>query len=315
MLKSRQVILAKIEGTYNTDPTPAGTDAILVEDLDWSHEGARMIKRPATRPSLGQLQSVFGGTLAQVSFSCEIKGPGSAYSSSVRPEIDVLLRACALAVTVVTTPGSETATYKPVSTPSSHESCTIYLYRDGKRRILTGCRGNVEFTFKTGERGMAKFTLTGHVAAETDTSLVTPTFDSVLPPVVKGGSFAIGAYAAVVSALNFSPNNSVVTPPSLSASDGYGEIRITGRDVAGSFDPEDVLVATKSFIADWSAGTTGSLTSGLITGAQYNRYTATLPVAYYREVKPGDRDGIITLDLSFGAAESSGDDEFSLAFS
>jgi hypothetical protein len=34
----------------------------------------------------------------------------------------------------------------------------------------------------------------------------------------------------------------------------------------------------------------------------------------YREVSRGDRDGIRTIDLTYGAAESSGDDEATLLF-
>lgn len=313
MLKRREVILAKIESAYNTDPTPVATDAVMVEGLAWNNEGARMVERNASRPSLGAQKRLYGGSLRQVSFSCELKGPGAAYSSSVRPEVDVLLRVCALAPTIDTTVGAETATYKPAST--GHESCTIYVFRDGKRFIMTGCRGNVEFTTETGNRAMAKFTITGHFTPETDTALITPTFDSTSPPTVKGGSFAIGGYAAVISALNFGVNNKIVTPPNLNASDGFGEIRIVGRDVAGSFDPEDVLVATKAFISEWMNGTNGILTTGVIGSSQYNRFRIDFPVAYYREVTPGERDEITTFEIAFGATESAGDDEVSLIFS
>ena len=313
MLTSRAVVLAKIETTYNVDPTPvAGTDAVLVQNVSWSHEGARMNERPATRPGLGKLQHVFGGTLKAVEFECELKGAGAAYSASVRPEVDVLLRACGFGTTVVTTPGSESVTYKPVST--GHESITIYYFEDGKRAVITGCRGNVEFSMETGGIGKAKFRFVGHEATPTDVALPTPTFDSTVPPAIKGGAFTIGGYSAIISALNFNPNNALAMPPNFSAADGYAEIRITGRDVSGSFDPEDVLVATKNFINEWKNGTTGALATGTIAGAQYNRYSVSMPVVYYREVAPGDRDGIRTLDLTFGAAESTGDDEVSLLF-
>lgn len=313
MLTSRALILAKIEVTNNVDPVPvAGTDAILVQNVSWSHEGARMNERPATRPSLGKLQHVFGGTLKAVEFECELKGAGAAYSASVRPEIDVLLRACALGATVVTTASLESVTYKPVS--GSHESITIYYFEDGKRAVITGCRGNVEFSMETGSLGKAKFRFVGHEATPTDVALPTPTFDSTVPPAIKGGAFTVGGYSAIISALSFNANNAIAMPPNFSAADGYAEVRITGRDVSGSFDPEDVLVVTKNFINEWKSGTTGALASGTIGGTQYNRYSVSMPVVYYREVAPGDRDAIRTMDLTFGAAESAGDDEISLVF-
>lgn len=308
----RTTLWAKIESQYGTDPTPTGTDAVLAEDVSWSFEGARMNERPATRPNLGKLQYKYGGTLCQLSFSCELKGPGSAYAAAVRPEVDALLRACGMGATVVTTPGTESCTYKPVS--SAMESATIYFRRDGKQMILTGCRGNVEFTFEAGARSMAKFTLTGHVGVDADVALGTPTYDSILPPAVLNAPLQIGAYSAKVQSVSFSLNNQVSLVPDIAAADGFGEVQITGRDVSGTINPEDPLVATYPFVANYKAGTTAALTTGLIGATQYNRLTASFPGVYWREVAPGDREGLATLDLTFGALESSGDDEVSLAF-
>jgi len=75
MLKTRSVITAKIEATYNVDPTPAAGDAILVEDpTPPSSEGLRMIERPAVRSNSSPLQPVYGGRMATVSFNVEVKG-------------------------------------------------------------------------------------------------------------------------------------------------------------------------------------------------------------------------------------------------
>lgn len=316
MLVKREVILAKIESVYNTDPTPAAADdAILVEEPNWSHEGTRMIERNAIRASLAPLRQIYGGALKTVSFSCEVKGPGSAYSATVRPEIDVLLRACALGVTVVTTGGSETATYAPVSDNSTHESVTIYYYQDGTLHKLTGCRGNVSFSMEAGGRVMAEFTMTGHSVAPTDVSLADPTYDTTVPPAFLGASFSVHSFAAVIGALNFDLSNQLVMPPDANASDGFGEIQITGRDINGSFDPEHELVATEDFIGNFRSGTEGVLQTGTIGSTQYNRFAISFPKTYYREVAPGDRDGIRTLDISFGAVEDSGDDDISIAFS
>jgi hypothetical protein len=314
MLVKREVILAKIEGTYNSDPTPTNTDnSILVEDPSWAHEGLRMIDRNPVRPNLAPLRSIYGGTLKQIKFGAELKGPGIAYSASVRPEIDPLLRACGLSPTIVTTGGSESATYKPIST--AIESVTIYYYQDGTLHKLTGARGNVDFSMEAGSRVMANFTFTGHDNTVTDTSLVTPTYDSTVPPVfLSAGFFTHSDYAAIISGLKFDMGNKISTPPSVNAADGYGETRITGRSVTGSFDPENVLVATHPFIANLKAGTLDNIGTGVIAGAQYNRFAITFPAIFYRDVSPGDRDGIRTLEVPFGAVESSGDDEVSIAF-
>jgi len=122
MLVNREVILAKIEGTYGVDSVPVeGTDAMLVENVSWSNEGLRMNERPAVRANIGMLQQVFGGKLFTVTFDVEMKGAGGAID--VPPEFGPLLRACGIGETI--TPATD-VTYTPVST--GHESVTIYYF-------------------------------------------------------------------------------------------------------------------------------------------------------------------------------------------
>lgn len=307
MLTKRAVLLAKIESTYNTDPTPTGlADAVLASNVAWSLAGARMNERPAMRNTLGQLKQLFGGALLQMSFDVEVKGSGTAGTA---PEIGPLLRACGLNETIV---ASTSVTYAPVST--AIESCTMYLYEDGKLYKMTGCRGNVSGNLETGQAGKLSFTLTGHYSGPTDVSVASPTYDSTVPVATLSGGFAADSYAAVINALAFDLGNSVVTPPSFNAADGFGDIIISGRDVAGSIDPEDVLIATKDFMAAYKAGTVMSIATGVIGSTAGNRYQLTFGYSTYRDLAPGDRDGIRTYELAFGAAESSGDDELSLAF-
>src|SRR5688500_3893116 len=151
MLKSREVILAKIETTYNIDPgLAAADDAILVENPSWSYEGAKMYARSPVRPSLAPLKSLFGGSLMTVTFDVEVKGSGSAGTA---PELGTLLRMCGLGETVV---GATSVTYAPVST--AHESGTIHYYSDGKLHILTGCKGTFSANLETGGCGKLSFT-------------------------------------------------------------------------------------------------------------------------------------------------------------
>lgn len=309
MLIKREVLLAKIESTYNTDPTPvASTDAMLVENPSWSNEGLRMSERPAVRPSLAPLQHVFGDMLRTVSFDVELKGSGTAGTA---PELGVLLRGCALSETIV---ASTSVTYAPVSDTSTHESLTLYYYQDGTLIKITGARGNVSFSCEAGLPAKASFTFTGHTSTPTDVSLPSPTFDSTTPPPFKGATFTIDSYAAVIAAFTFDMSNQVVMPADVSGADGFGEIRIAGRDVAGTIDPEHVLVATEAFEANMRAGTNMALATGVIGGTAGNKYAISMPAVYYRDLSPADRESIRTLDAPFGAAESTTDDEVSIAF-
>lgn len=306
-LVNREVILVKIETTYNTDPTPAAaTDAVLVESPSWSHEGARMVERNNVKATLAKDKSVHAGNLKQVSFTVELKGSGAA---GTPPEIGPLLRACGMQQSIV---ASTSVTYRPVST--GFESVTIWYYSDGIRHVITGARGTVSFNLEAGSFGKAEFTMTGHDGGVTDVAMVSPTYDTTVPPALINVPFTIGSYAAAITKLAVDLSNSVAMPASMSATDGYGEIIITARDVQGSFDPAQVLAATKNYISEWKAGTTGALTTGTIGATAGNRYAVSAPVCYYREVSPADRDGLRTFEIGCGFAESSGDDEISIVF-
>lgn len=307
MLVNREVITAKVETTYNTDAVPTGADdAVLVESPSWSNEGAKMIERANVKATLGKDQSIFAGSLKSVSFEMEIKGSGTAGSV---PEMAALLRGCGLGETIV---ASTSVTYAPVST--GHESITIYYYSDGLLHKLTGCRGNASINLEAGGAGKVSFSFTGHNAGVTDTALVSPTYDTTVPAPVINTPFSIGGYSSVINSLSADLANGLSTPTDISSSDGFGEVIITSRDVAGSFDPEQVLKATKDYINEWEAGTLMALSCGVVGSAAGNRYQVTMPAVYYREVGPGDRDGLRTFEVSYGAAESSGDDELSLIF-
>ncbi|WP_160153342.1 phage tail tube protein [Microbulbifer sp. ALW1] len=303
-LVKRELILAAIEATYNTDATPGGADAVLVEDVSWSYAGARMVDRNAVKATLGQFQRVFAGTLMEVSCTAELKGSGTAGEA---PEADVLLRACGLGVEV--TAGTSVA-YAPAST--AHESATIYFHEDGSLYKLTGARGTASLNLETGNKGMASLTLTGHVTGPIDAPLPVAVYDASVPPPVIGAAFSVGGYAAVISALSLDLGNTIGTPPSMSAADGYSEIIISDRDVTGSFDPEATLVAAQDFHGDWRNGVTKTITTGAIGSTAGNRYQLDIAEAYYSELAPGDREGVRTYDISYGAA---GDDSaFTLTF-
>jgi len=316
LLINRQVILLKLESTYDTDANPsASADSLMVENLAYSNEGLRMVERPAIRTTQDQLAQVYGGTNGTITFDVELKGAGATYSASVKPEIDAVLQACGISSTLDTTGGSESVTYKPVSAAAAaHKSATVYFYQDGLLRKMTGARGNASFNIKNGEIGKVSISLFGHVTTLSDASLPTPSYDSVVPPVCINGSVVIGGTSVTVSGISWDLNNEIVQTEDLSGSEGYGPIIIKSRDVAGSFDPERELVATEPFDADLRSGKQMSLASGTIGGTQYNRYSVTLPKVSYRDIGEGDRDGILTYDISFGAEINSGDDEFSLVF-
>lgn len=306
LLVRNEVVLCEIESTYNTDPSPTGAEAVAFQDVSYSHDGLRMIERPIVQQGLDMKKRIYGGSLATITLTCELKGSGAAGTA---PEYGPLLRSCGLDETIV---ASTSVTYAPVS--SSLESCTIYYFEEGKRYIMTGCRGNAEFSIETGGVPLVTFTMTGHRSDPTDNTAPTPTYDSTDPTALVNIPFTVGGSTFAINAYSLNLNNEVVQPPSLAAVDGYGEIFITQRDPGGSMDPESVLVATDSIIADFTAGTSAALSLGSIGGTAGNIVDLDLPVVYYVDVSSGDREGIRTNEVSYNAAVSAGDDELSLVF-
>lgn len=309
MLRRLMPILGKTEVTYNTDPVPvAGTNAILMENPQWSFDSARLYERTPLRASLAPLKPLYAGTLMSLKFDVEIKGSGTAGTA---PEIGPLLTACGMSETVV---ASTSVTYKPSSTVSTHKSITFYVYQDGVRVNMTGTRGQVSGVNMVGESGKMSFTFIGHFVSRTDVALVTPTYSAQVPVPLIGIPFLVDSYSAIIRKIDWDLGNEIAKIGNIAATDGYGEIRINSRKLGGSLDPEQVLAATYNFVTKWNTGAAVTLDTGLVGSVAGNRWKITMPAVTYTEVGQGEEAGVLTHDLKFQGLESAGDDDLSIVF-
>lgn len=147
-----------------------------------------------------------------------------------------------------------------------------------------------------------------------DVAVVSPTYDSAVPVGLKGVPLTIGAYSAAVANLELALNNEIAKPKNIVSPDGFGQLEITGRDPSGSFDPLVTLRATKDWENEWRSGQQQAIDTGLIGNTAGNRFRLQVPKAYYREIGGADREGIATYEIGYGSTYTSGDDEFSIAF-
>lgn len=309
---SNEVVLAKTESVYGTDPTPsAGSNAMLVRNPQLQTEGLRMTDRGAVRASIGKLQKIFGGKLARLTVECEMKGSGAAGTA---PEIGPLLEACGMEETIV---ASTSVTYKPES--AAHESVTIYYFEGGrKRHILRGCRGTV--TFRLDEAGgilIAAFEFVGHHDEPTDQSLPSPTYNAQVPRAALGQSPSFnGVSAIVLRAWQLALNNVIAMPPSVAAADGYGEIILTGREVTGQITIESELDSVIDIDALLSAGTRFAFVSGTFGSVAGNRVAVTTPASstYVTDTGHGDGEGLRLRTVDIAVDDSTSDQEVSVAF-
>ncbi len=310
-LVHRELLLAKTEAVYGTDPLPtAAANAVLTENLSWSHAGLKMEKRPSVRISNAPLQDIYGGSLKTVTFDVDLRGSGAAGTA---PDFDALLQACGMVDTIV---AATSCSYAPSSIPASQTSCTIYYYEDGSLVKLTGCRGSYQVDLKAGQVPKIKFTMTGHWSPMTDVALPTPTLNATVPPAALGVPVALGAYSPIVETFMVDAGIKVDMVPEINAPDGYGPVLITERMIHGTIDPQADTVADYPFLADFTGGVLASLSTGVIGVTAGNRFQITMPAVYFTEIKPGARNGVRVYDCDYAAVENGAnlDSDISIEF-
>lgn len=300
------LLLAKEEIVYGDDPTPsAANNAVLIEAVSMRFP-AEIIDREGAAGTMSPEAPILGRNYAELDFQVELKGSGAAGTA---PDFGVLLKACGFKETI---DAGVSVTYTPSSVLSDHKSATLYFYQDGLLYEMNGARGNVSFNFQVGQRAMMSFSFKGFSVAPVDSALPSPTLDSTKPVPVKGTSFSLGGYAAVIANLALDMQNAVEMTDDMNDASGYEEALILDRNPQGSLDPQATLVATHDWWSDWQSGTEQALTLTLGATAG-NIVTFTAPKVVDRELQPGDRQGLAIYQVPFTAARNSGDDEVSIA--
>lgn len=310
ILSNRQVIAAKVEVTEGTAIALAGADANnLIMEPNFEAD-IPMYERTFLNNSLSPQKAIATTMLARLSFKVECKGSGTAGTA---PAVGKLLRACGFGETVV---ASTSVTYAPISDLTNIPTLSIAIYKDGLRKAIKGCRGNVKYSAKSGEPGMFEFEFVGVYDGTTDVAILTPSgVETTVPVSLLSATFSIASFAAFISQISFDMGNQLAPRGDINQASGYISTLLTKRNPKGSFDPEDELVATHDFYGRWLAGTTGALT-WKHPGSAGNIATFTVPACQYMKLGEGDRNGIAVLNSDFLMARNSigGDDELSVAF-
>lgn len=307
LLTQKSIVLAKVESTYATDPTPTtSADAIQVHEVE-----LEITREPEPRQpidvTLSPLTTILGLGEAKVTIKTPFKGSGTA---GTLPDWGVLAKACGTANTNVP---STSDTLKPDDTPT--DSCTIYVYKDGLQYILVGCRGNMKINFETGKIVMLEFEMMGRFAIPTDVSLPSAvTVDSTKPVPAVGTTFTFGSYAAIAEKLELDLGNEVVRNEDMNQTYGVYSFEITKRLCKGKMTVNAVLRATSNadFWSYMNAATTKALSMALGATAG-NICTITAPVCVITSIKPASKDGIDVFEIEFDMVRSSGGDEISIA--
>lgn len=304
MRKKNQLVLLKTETVYDTDASPAVTDAILAYDMKFK-ENVDPVRRLAQVGSLSRLSSVGGAKFAEITFKVEIKGSGTAGTA---PKIGAIFRACSFSETIVS---STSVTYLPRS--SSQESVTVYFYIDGRKHIITGGVGDVKLNNEAGQFGFMDVTIRGRYTAATLTSVPTPTLESTIPAIGKSCLFSYNSRTTlVVKSVLIEMNNIIAQRPSLNDANSIAGFIITGRDPMVTIDPEAIVETSYDFRGD--AFTNLRALTWVVGATAGNIVTYSIPKfnPYFPEYE--DRDEILVEKIKGEAAQNAGNDEVSIAF-
>ncbi|MGA0208000.1 MAG: phage tail tube protein [Ilumatobacteraceae bacterium] len=308
LLTRKRLILLESEGTYGTDPTPTGVDAVLVRDLNITPLQSDTVSRDLVRPYLGASEQLLSNTRVEVTFSVELAGSGAAGTA---PRYGKALLACGMAETVV---ASTSVTYAPVS--ASFGSCTIYYNIDGVRHKVTGARGTFTINGAVGEIPTIDFTFTGIYNAPTDTALPSATYaDQATPVVFKEGNtsgFQLLSYSGCLQAVSFDIGNSLIYRELVGCTK---EVLLTDRAATGSVTIQAPTIAQKDyFTAALSDGTLGNLLfqHGQTAGNIVDFASTRVDIG---DVTYSDQDGVHMLTIPYTCVPSTaGNDEFSLVY-
>ena len=294
LLTRKRVIKVALEGAGTKGTKVAGTQAILVFDLDIKPT-APFSERKGTGLYRGHAETgVLEERSGTCTFSAELRGTAGAMEAGLA----ILLQACGLDQTL--------EVYQVHSVPANDLTLSIDVWEDGVKKGLAGASGNVTFEGTAGKRMMCNFEFSGIWQATIDEAL--PAYaPSTDPPIrVQGGTFTLGGESIKINSFSLNMGCNVVMRADADGVGGIAHYHITDYDTVLSIDPEADKVAGYDFNGIWLAGTEAAV-SLLLTDGTTN---ITIAIAKFqiREVPGGDRDGVLTYELVGQCNHDSGND-------
>lgn len=313
-------LLAKKETTAFTDAVPVvGTDGVrLLEAFEpvIGHEWPNRMEDAASGTLGRPKPAAARGRVGRFSFVTEFKGTraGTAIAAANLPPVSPLLQCAGYSEVVVTTPGSETATYTPAD--ASHATATLYYYWGGKLYKVVGCRGSARILFEPGRIARAQWDIMGLVTAITNTALGTITsYGTVRPPPFTSAGMTIGAWTlSRYNSVEFDLGADVQLQAGGNAAEGIAgfdiiahlpRVRVTPRvpDLTDIDPYADVRTPTPKAI-DWAYGAT-----------QYNTWDVSVPQGYVVDPGHENQDGLAGYSLEFECPYEAGDSRPTLVLS
>tara|TARA_A100000172_G_scaffold7962_1_gene4395 strand:+ start:965 stop:1906 length:942 start_codon:yes stop_codon:yes gene_type:complete len=308
-LTRKTTLLAKIESTYGTNPSPVGgSNAIQVTDIEVTPMDNDNVEVPTFQGFLGNSTrgTILANKRVSVSFGAELSGSGARGTASA---LSPLLKSCGLSETIV---GSTSVTYAPVS--ASFSSCTILCFYDGTRHVLTGCRGTATITMAAGQFASLQFEFTG-IYNDPDSTAMSGTFtvaNQAAALEVNNTNITTatlhGATSQRIESFDLALNNEVSYKETVSSK----EVLIVDRVPGGTAVIEAPVRSSTDYFQ--RAKDTATANSQIVLGATAgNIVTVNVPQTDITGITYGDTAGVRSLNLPYLAKPTTaGNNELSI---
>lgn len=301
----KKALLAKIETTYGTDPTPTGAaNAMLVSNLEIVPFDADTLSRDTIQPHLGARAMLHTGVRVRLTFDVEMAGAGAAGTA---PPYGPLLRATGCNETIN---AGVSVVYGLVS--ENEESVTCYFHLDGSLHKVLGARGDVTKVVNALGIPVFRFAFMGLYVAPSATADPTLTLTAFQQPLFASDTntptFTLDAFAGKLAELTINGGRTVTYRHLV----GEESVQITDRQMSGQILIEAPVLGTKDFFALAKAETQVALqvVHGTTAG---NIVQLDCPKVQLMQPTYQERDGIAMLAMGLNIVPTAaGNDEMTI---
>ena len=297
LLARKRIIKVKIE-TDKGDKV-AGDQALMVFDLVINPTAPFEARNGTGLYRGGKETGVLGERSGVCSFRAEMRGTGS---SGLEAGLAILLQASGFA--------KASEVYQVHSTHTNDKTISIDVWEDGVKKGLAGASGNVTFEGEFGKVLYLNFEFTGIWQAPIDEAMPAYAPSTTAPMKLAGGTFTLATETIKVSRFSLNMGNVVVPRADIAATGGIAYYMITDYEPELGIDPEADLIAGYDYNGLWLAGTAAAVSLSVTDGT--DKVTFTIPVVQYKEIPGGEREGILTYDITGQCLHSSGNDSVKL---
>lgn len=297
LVTRKRVMAAAVETTTGTAVAVGATQGVF-NVFDHKLDATIPPTERQAQASMSALVPIPGARMGKYIYKTELYNAASA-----PPWLSVLLLSCGCQVS--------TGVYSPLT--SAATTSTQTLYQDGSRqKVLTGCQGNAKFIGEYGKPVMAEWDFMGKWVAPATTSIIAPTYPTVIPPRFAGATLTVGGTAYRLGKFEFDLGNKVVMRQDVTDVTGYRAAFITERKPIIKIPVEALPFGTQDWYAAHLAMTTYAFSMAIGTGTNGILTLAATNLQLLNPPQDEDRDGLLLDSLEFLCTTSTADAEWTL---